>query len=362
MRETRNTRGMPRATVRTRKRTKSLASKPRAEPAELDFEAIASEWVRELRGKRSQAAFSRRLGYQSSVVHRWESGAAWPTASRFLEVCAASGKDVAGAFEAFFLRKPPWLTEHVATSPGAVAAFLRQLQGKVKIVALAATSGFSRYSVARWLSGEAEPKLPELLRLIEACTRRALDFIATLSDPERLPSARAEWQRRERMRQAAYEETWSHAVLRALELDARPTDGSDVEWLQQVLGIDAPRVERALAVLERTGQIARKDEQWVVLPARAVTTGRHPATLGILTRAWTEVALERIARRAPSHFGYSLFAVSRSDLRRLRDLQLEYLREMQAIIAASQPNECVGLFCLHLLDLREGEDNALLEA
>ncbi|MET0411605.1 MAG: DUF4423 domain-containing protein, partial [Polyangiaceae bacterium] len=141
----------------------------------------------------------------------------------------------------------------------------------------------------------------------------------------------------------------------------RPTDGSDVPWLQQVLGIDAPHVERSLAVLERTGQIARKDERWVVLPARAVTTGRHPATLGILTRAWTEVALERIGRRAPSHFGYSLFAVSRNDLRRLRELQLEYLREMQSIIAASKPNECVGLFCLHLLDLREGEENALLE-
>lgn len=42
--------------------------------------------------------------------------------------------------------------------------------------------------------------------------------------------------------------------------------------------------------------------------------------------------------------------MSRKDLRRLRDLQLEYLREMQAIIARSTPNECVGLFSLHLLD------------
>jgi DNA-binding transcriptional regulator YiaG len=86
----------------------------------LDFEAIAAEWVRELRGKRSQSAFSRRLGYRSNVVHRWEGRAAWP-------------------------------------------------------VSLAATSGFSRYSVARWLSGEAEPKLPELLQLIEASSRRALN-------------------------------------------------------------------------------------------------------------------------------------------------------------------------------------------
>jgi hypothetical protein len=93
--------------------------------------------------------------------------------------------------------------------------------------------------------------------------------------------------------------------------------------------------------------------------AAALTTGRHPSTLGVLTRAWTQVALERLEKHAPSHFGYSLFAVSRADLRRLRDLQLEYLREMQSIIARSAPNECVGLLCLHLLDLDASEHNAL---
>jgi hypothetical protein len=113
-------------------------------------------------------------------------------------------------------------------------------------------------------------------------------------------------------------------------------------------------------VLESTGQIARRGDHWVAVPAPALTTGRHPLTLGILTRAWTQVALERLEKRAPSHFGYSLFAVSRKDLRRLRDLQLEYC-EMQAIIARNTPNECVGLFCLHLLDLSAGADNAFSE-
>ena len=83
-------------------------------------------------------------------------------------MCAACGKDVAGAFEAFFLRKPAWLSTHPATSREAVAAFLRQLRGKTQVVAIADSSGYSRYSVARWLAGEAEPKLPELLGLIEA--------------------------------------------------------------------------------------------------------------------------------------------------------------------------------------------------
>lgn len=352
---------MSRTVSKARKEAAAPVLKHLSQVPALDFEAIASEWVRALRGKRSQSAFSRRLGYQSSVVHRWESGSAWPTAARFLEVCAACGKDIPGALAAFFHRRPTWLTDWAATSRDAVAAFLRQLKGKVKVITLAAASGHSRYSVARWLSGDSEPRLPEFLRLIEASSRRALDFIATLTDPMSLPSARDEWLRWERLRQVAYEETWSHAVLRALELNDRPGGDALVPWLEQVLGIDQPRVERALEALVRTGQIRRSKKNWLVAPAHAVTTGRHPATFGILTRAWTEVALDRIARRAPGHFGYSLFAVSRKDLRRLRDLQVDYLRDMQSIIARSSPNECVGLFCLHLLDLRQGEDNALLE-
>jgi transcriptional regulator with XRE-family HTH domain len=335
------------------------APKRDAAIAALDFEAISAEWIRALRGKRSQAGFSRRLGYASSVVHRWEIGAAWPTASRFLDACAKTGKDVAAAYAAFFWRPPSWLKEHGPSSPEAVAALLRQLRGKTKIQLLAEASGYSRYSIARWLAGDAEPRLPEFLRLIEASSRRALDFIATLQDPASLPAAREKWTHLSRMRQAAYEESWSLAVLRALELE--PYAGVDAgdAWLASVLGIDTVQLEHALAVLERTGQIAKVDGRWVPLPATAVTTGGDPTTRGLLTRAWINVAADRLQKGAPGHFGYSLFAASRADLRRLRDLHMEYLREMQSIIARSTPNECVGLLCLQLLDLSEREDNAL---
>jgi transcriptional regulator with XRE-family HTH domain len=171
--------------------------------AALDFGAVAAEWVRALRGRRSQSAFSRRLGYSNSVVHRWEAGRAWPTAARMLVACEANGRDVGSAYPAFFRRRPPWLEEHAPAGRAAVAAFL--------------------------------------------------------------------------------------------------------------------------------------------------------------TASWSKVAIERLEQRAPGHFGYSLFAISRADLRRLRELHVEYLREMQSIIAHSKPDECVGLLCLQLLDLSTRPDNALAE-
>jgi transcriptional regulator with XRE-family HTH domain len=328
---------------------------------DLDFEAMASEWVRALRKKLSQSAFSRRLGYKSNVVHRWENGEAWPTASRFLRVCERQGHDVRAAYAEFFHRAPSWLEGQAPSSRAGVAALLRELRGEMQVGALADASGYSRYSVARWLNAKAEPKLPEFLRLVDAASRRALDLVATLQDPSELPSAEPRWTRLQSLRKAAYEEPWSHAVLRALELGDYPECREPVSWLSGVLGIPGPQVARALAVLESTGQVRHEGDRWVPLPATSVTTGGDPKLLGVLTRAWTEIALERLAKREPGRFGYSLFAVSRADLRRLRDLHGEYLREMQSIIAQSKANECVGLLCLQLLDLRRGDKNALAE-
>src|SRR5688572_27455473 len=65
---------------------------------ELDFEVIASELLRELRGRRSQRAFSRRLGYRTNIAYRWETARCFPTAAETLRIAARVGLDVKAAF------------------------------------------------------------------------------------------------------------------------------------------------------------------------------------------------------------------------------------------------------------------------
>ena len=52
-------------------------------------------------GARSQSAFSRRLGYASNVVVKWEAGRRMPVASEALRACTRAGIDVTRAFRAF---------------------------------------------------------------------------------------------------------------------------------------------------------------------------------------------------------------------------------------------------------------------
>jgi transcriptional regulator with XRE-family HTH domain len=323
------------------------------------FETIAAELVRALRGRRSQTAFSARLGYKSNIVHRWESGQCWPSATSFLRGCTRARVDVARSFSTFYGRPPAWLPPASAHWNGAVAAFLRDLRGKAPITGLAKSTGYSRYSLSRWLKGSAQPSLPEYLHLIEATSDRLLDYIATLTSPEKVPSIAAGWLRLQRARELAYTSPWSHAVLRGLELAPPEARGRDAGWLGAALGIEEQEVARALEALHASGQIERRRRRWVPSNVTHVNTGRDPDRARNLKSHWSRTALERLEQGGPGLFGYTLFAVSREDLRRLRDLQLDYVRALQAIVASSKPNECVGLFCVQLIDLRRGDDNAL---
>ncbi|MET0794761.1 MAG: DUF4423 domain-containing protein [Polyangiaceae bacterium] len=160
----------------------------------------------------------------------------------------------------------------------------------------------------------------------------------------------ADWQRLKTAREAAYEVPWSHAVLRALELDC-PAAARTSSWIAQRLGIDVTQVMSGLAVLQRTGQVRKVGRAWRADHVLSVDTSGDPERARQLKVAWAEVALERLRTGHRGNFGYSLFAVSRRDLRRLRDLHLEYVRAMQSLIAQSAPGECVGLYSAQLLDL-----------
>jgi hypothetical protein len=331
--------------------------------ASYDYEAIAVELVRLLRGRRSCAELSRRMGYRSNIVHRWEARQCWPTAARFMAMHQRLRPNRRSWLERFFQVEPAWLGSRDPNSPEVIADFLQQLRGKTPIVRIAERAQRNRYGVARWFNGSAEPKLPELLLLVDVTGRRLLDLLACFEDPARMLSVRAQWQRLQLAREAAYDRPWSHAVLRALELEGSArAPATQASWIARRLSISVADVSDALRLLAATGQIRKTRRGYVPLPAMMVDTGQDPRRALELKAAWTQTALDRMRSGAAGSFGYSLFAVSRADLQRLRDLHLEYVRAMQSLIAGSSPNECVGLYCAQLLPLeRAAETTPLLK-
>jgi transcriptional regulator with XRE-family HTH domain len=318
----------------------------------MDFERLASDWLRALRGKRSQLAFSRRLGYRSNVVARWENHYCWPTAAGTLQAAARTGIDVRSRLDVFFQVPRPWLSQVKPSSRAGIVALLNDLRGNVAIVDLAREAGFSRFSVSRWLKGISEPRLPDFLRLVEAASLRVLDFVAAFADPAQLPSVAAIWTERQAAREAAFARPWSHAVLRALELTSyRALPQHQAGFMAARLGITPEEESACLQVLARARQIHKRERKWSVRSGVATDLRAETVRLRELKRFWLDVAQDRLTAGADGTFGFNLFACSEADLVVLREMYLAFFQQMQARIARSEPSECVALYSTQLLRL-----------
>lgn len=338
---------------RTPRPASSPAQVAAASESSLDLRALAADWLRALRGRRSQVAFSRRFGYRSNIAYRWESGRCFPSASATLHMLGALGTDVAAGLGRFYRSSPPWLAEADPCSVAGVARLLDDLRGQATVAELARRTGYSRFALARWLRGRADPTLPELLRVIEYTSRRVLDFVAAFTDPEQLPSAREAWRLLQGARSAAYDEPWSHAVLRTLELEEyqrlpAPAPG----WIARRLGIPLELEQSSLQVLERSGQAQLREGRYTPTRVLTVDTRADPERARELRAGWAAVGVERLRAGAPGVLSYNLGTVSRADLQRLEQLQRAHYRKLVNVIAESAPGECVVLYAAQLLELR----------
>ena len=338
--------------------------RPRMDHVRPDMKAFASEFLRALRGKRSQVTLSRRLGYKSNVAYRWEHGRAFPTAARAFWAYEKLGGSSKSALTTFFGTTPAWVDRTPATTAEGIIALIAELRGKTPITDLVNRSGYSRFRLSRWINGNAEPSLPDLLGMIDAMSPRLADFLVSFFEPELLPKVASYCNKQDAARKAAYEEPWSHLVLRCLELEdyrnwvnvtSSEQDGTEptAQWIADRTGLHVAKAQRSLQLLELSGQIHQQRGKWELAQVQAVDTRNDAGRSKELKTWWLQQAVQHQQDGQPGLFSYNLFAVSKVDLDKIEQLQRRCYREMSAIVAESEPSQCVGLFAAQLVRLDE---------
>src|SRR4249919_625825 len=178
------------------------------------LQRAAAEVLRTLRGQRSQRAFARRLGYRANPITDWEHGRRFPTAVETLRAAHLVGVDVTRAFSEFHAAPPP------VPDPArrfAVAPWLTAIRGTTPVAHVAARAGCSRFAMARWLSGAAQPRLPDFFRCVDALTGRLPDLVAALVSIDAVPSLAVRHRAMRAARRLAFDAPWTEAVLRVLD-------------------------------------------------------------------------------------------------------------------------------------------------
>jgi transcriptional regulator with XRE-family HTH domain len=318
----------------------------------------ASELLRAIRGKRSQVAFARRLGYRANPITDWENGRRFPTAAEALRAASRAGIDVSASLGRFHAAAPPSQTELAAGAPEQLAEWLCALRGSTPIGAIAERSGRSRFAIARWLRGEAEPRLPDFLRLIDAVTGRLPDLVAEIVPIDEVPTLALRHRTAAAAKRLAFEEPWTEAILRLLETTAyRARPAHDAAWLSLQLEVAQADIERCVSRLLDAGIVQQDGAHIRVAGALTVDTRSDPVAMRALLAHWCEVALQRHGRgRSADLFAYNVFSVTHKDLARVRELLRSTLRELRAIVAASEPSETAALVNLQLVALQSDEE------
>jgi transcriptional regulator with XRE-family HTH domain len=323
----------------------------------VDFDHLARELVRALRGGRSQPALCRRLGLRSNAVYAWESGRRFPKASTFFRLAELRGGKLAPRLLALLELPSSELPELELAQPSGVARLLRLLAEERHTSELARAIGSDRSTVARWLRGDSEPRLPELLRVLDVTSVRLLDVVALLCDPALLPSTAEAHRNLAAQRRVAYALPVSHAVLRALELRgyrARPEHAP--EYVAERLGLPRAEVEALIGALSASGQIALRGGRYEPTAVLTVDTGLDAEANLRLKQHWAELGLARLARtrgRGSGYFSYNLFAISERNYARARQLHAEYYERLRELVAKDRDPERVVLSNLQLFPLDE---------
>jgi hypothetical protein len=190
--------------------------------------------------------------------------------------------------------------------------------------------------------------------MVEVTSLRLLDFVACFADPAELPSVSRAFAELESARRLAYEHPFSHAVLRVLELEEyQRLPRHQPGFIAERLAIDREAEQRYLTLLLESGQIRRVRGRYRLARVQTVDTRDKPELSRQLRAFWARVGVERLEAGGAGTYSYNLFSVSRADLARIRALHRNYFRELRAIVAASQPAECVALAIVNLLELAE---------
>lgn len=317
---------------------------------------MSAALVARVRGAMSQEQLSRRLGYGSNVLYLWERQRRLPPVGVFFRMAQLRRLPIRDDLARFL--GPHTATAAALRGGGAITPLLlRWMRGELSIVELAKLSGFDRSTVARWLSGKTEPRLPDFLELLDKCSLRLLEFVALFVDPAELPITRDAYEVARSRQRLAYELPWSNAVMHALELSAyRNLSRHRPQVLAEHLGLSVADISALLAHLADARLIEMRDGLWREVRVLSVDTRSDFERNRALKKHWAAVAAERLSQHQEqdrSLFSYNVFPISHADFEALRDLHIDYYQRVRQLVARASGADHVAVMNAQLFTLDE---------
>jgi hypothetical protein len=190
-----------------------------------------------------------------------------------------------------------------------------------------------------------------VLVLVDALTGRLPDLVGALVPIDQVPALAEQARVRRALARLAFAHPWASAVGPWLESKGEVRAADAPAALARELGLDEGLAVTLIDALIEAGVVQVVRGRLRPAPPASVEIAATDEDVQRLRVHWSSVSADRMARGPRDDlFSFNVFAVSRADLARIRELQRRFYREVRAIVADSPP-EVVAMLVVHTAGL-----------
>ena len=297
----------------------------------IDFDQIATEILRDLRGSKSQGQINNSFGFDYNKVAKWENNELSISWQEFLRYTSLAKKDMQQYFR-----------ENLVYNGNieSIAEIISHLIKNIPLEQVAASIGCSKATLYRWIKGETEPGIKFILKIIVLVDANFLKFFSAICNISNI-SALDGFTEMEKSKDVFFRYPLIAAILRVIELREYETLPTHQEgFISKKLGIDDEEEKFLLSIMLRHHFISYKEEKYIALSKTINTAGNRKLQLETMLfwQQQSKKILERLydgqSYNERHLWMYNVFGTTAEAREMLRKKALVYNNEIITILSS----------------------------
>lgn len=257
------------------------AKSPKRKPSakQINFEVLAVETIRALRGDRSQLQISRELGFSFNQIGKWESFEKRILWDDFVLLTKLKQAPLNKALLLLSLG-------YGGTKAGNILA---ELKADLSATEFARRLGFNRVQFSRWLNGTADVPLADMLSIFQHVRNGVAQFILRILAGTTIPSSLRDSLLPLKEYNIYAEVPWIGLITLAIDHKDCPEVHKAPQFLAKLLNFPVQKVQDALGKMLLLGILEIDSEKFYRVSSRISLSSHRP--IGLAShRHWLKVA------------------------------------------------------------------------
>jgi len=311
----------------------------------LDYNQLAIEIIRQLRGDLSQRDLSQKLGFSYNQIGKWESLVTQIKWDDFLHLAKTLNIPIEKHFREYFF----WSLEE-EFSPALSLRVLSMYMNSRPI-------GWQRPKslIEKWINGASMPDLSEVLMMMDSKPWVLIDWLSRFLDCSKISSLTQEYKRTLSILDVYFDNPVCSMVNAALQLQSyQALEAHDENLIAKETSCSHEEIRQALAVMLKFGTVILENGIYHTVVTEPSFL-RHPKgrmvtqyVTGLAAKRFSTLTPPKVNLTNPSVSAVRVTAMSSQASKKILDLMVKFHNDVSQVLKDDkEPKDHVRLMVLH---------------